>query len=202
MHFLPDIFVTCEACRGRRYNRETLEVTYRHKTIADVLTLSVEEALEFFDAHRKIRHMLECLHDVGLDYLELGQSSTTLSGGEAQRIKLASELGLKSAGHNLYLLDEPTTGLHFADIEKLLAVFDRLAEAGHTLVVIEHNLDVIKCADWIIGLGPEGGDGGGTVVATGPPESVAASSRSHTGRYLRDHLPRRRAPRRRAVAAR
>jgi excinuclease ABC subunit A len=202
MHFLPDIFVTCEACRGRRYNRETLEITYRHKTIADVLTLPVEEALEFFDAHTKVRRMLECLHDVGLDYLELGQPSTTLSGGEAQRIKLASELGMASGGHSLYLLDEPTTGLHFADIEKLLAVFDRLAEAGHTLVVIEHNLDVIKCADWIIDLGPEGGDGGGTVVATGPPEAVARVRPSHTGGYLKSLLPRPRTPRRRAAAAR
>jgi excinuclease ABC subunit A len=202
MHFLPDIFVTCEVCRGRRYNRETLEITYRHKTIADVLTMPVEEAIEFFDAHRRIRRMLECLHDVGLDYLELGQPSTTLSGGEAQRIKLASELGLTSADHSLYLLDEPTTGLHFADIEKLLAVFDRLAEAGHTLVVIEHNLDVIKCADWIIDLGPEGGDGGGTVVATGTPEAVAGVRGSYTGRFLKGQLPRPRAPRRRVGAAR
>ncbi|MHC4347179.1 MAG: excinuclease ABC subunit UvrA, partial [Planctomycetota bacterium] len=202
MHFLPDIFVTCEVCRGRRYNRETLEITYRHKTIADVLTMPVEDAMEFFDAHRRIRRMLQCLHDVGLDYLELGQPSTTLSGGEAQRIKLASELGTASAGHALYLLDEPTTGLHFADIEKLLDVFGRLAEAGNTLVVIEHNLDVIKCADWIIDLGPEGGDGGGTVVATGPPESVAAVKRSHTGRYLKGLLARPRAPRRRVAAAR
>jgi excinuclease ABC subunit A len=202
MHFLPDIFVTCEVCRGRRYNRETLEITYRHKTIADVLTMPVEDAMEFFDAHRRIRRMLQCLHDVGLDYLELGQPSTTLSGGEAQRIKLASELGTASGGHTLYLLDEPTTGLHFADIEKLLDVFGRLAEAGNTLVVIEHNLDVIKCADWIIDLGPEGGDGGGTVVATGPPESIAAVRRSHTGRYLKEQLPRRQTSKRRAVAAR
>jgi excinuclease ABC subunit A len=202
MHFLPDIFVTCEACRGRRYNRETLEITYRHKTIADVLTMPVEDAMEFFDAHTRIRRMLQCLHDVGLDYLELGQPSTTLSGGEAQRIKLASELGMSSGGHALYLLDEPTTGLHFADIEKLLGVFARLAEAGHTLIVIEHNLDVVKCADWIIDLGPEGGDGGGTVVTTGPPEKVATVKRSHTGRYLKEHLPRRRAPRKRVAATR
>jgi excinuclease ABC subunit A len=202
MHFLPDIFVTCEVCRGQRYNRETLEITYRHKTIADVLRMPVEEAMEFFDAHRRIRRMIECLHDVGLDYLELGQPSTTLSGGEAQRIKLASELGTASNGHALYLLDEPTTGLHFADIEKLLDVLNRLAEAGHTLVVIEHNLDVIKCADWIIDLGPEGGDGGGSVVATGPPEAVARVRPSHTGRYLKALLPRPRTPRRRAAAAR
>ncbi len=173
MHFLPDIFVTCEVCRGARYNRETLEVTYRHKTSADVLAMPVEEALDFFEAHTRTRRMLECLHDVGLEYLHLGQPSTTLSGGEAQRIKLASELGSPSTGHALYVLDEPTTGLHFADIEKLLSVFDRLAEAGNTLVVIEHNLDVVKSADWIIDLGPEGGDRGGMVVATGTPERVA-----------------------------
>jgi len=188
MHFLPDIFVTCEVCDGKRYNRETLEVTYRHKTIADVLDMPVEDAIEFFDAHKRTRRMLECLRDVGLEYLQLGQPSTTLSGGEAQRIKLASELGSPSAGHALYVLDEPTTGLHFADIEKLLSVFDRLADAGNTLVVIEHNLDVIKSADWIIDLGPEGGDGGGRVVATGTPEQVARTRGSHTGRYLKPLL--------------
>ncbi|MEE8155744.1 MAG: excinuclease ABC subunit UvrA, partial [Phycisphaerales bacterium] len=185
MHFLPDVFVTCQTCKGRRYNRETLEITYRHKTIADVLDLSVEEAVEFFDAHPRTLRMLRCLYDVGLDYLQIGQPSTTLSGGEAQRIKLASELGLASTGRTLYVLDEPTTGLHFADIEKLLNVLNRLANHGNTLVVIEHNLDVIKCADWIIDLGPEGGDRGGTVVATGPPSRVAKSKRSHTGRYLK-----------------
>ncbi|MEE9128533.1 MAG: excinuclease ABC subunit A, partial [Phycisphaerales bacterium] len=185
MHFLPDVFVTCQTCKGRRYNRETLEITYRHRTIADVLDLSVEEAVEFFDAHPRTLRMLGCLYDVGLDYLQLGQPSTTLSGGEAQRIKLASELGLASTGRTLYVLDEPTTGLHFADIEKLLNVLNRLANHGNTLVVIEHNLDVIKCADWIIDLGPEGGDRGGTVVATGPPWRIAKSRRSYTGRYLK-----------------
>jgi len=188
MHFLPDIFVTCEICDGKRYNRETLEVTYRHKTIADVLDMPVEDAIEFFEAHKRTRRMLECLRDVGLEYLQLGQPSTTLSGGEAQRIKLASELGSPSSSHTLYVLDEPTTGLHFADIEKLLNVFNRLTDAGNTLVVIEHNLDVIKCADWIIDLGPEGGDGGGRVVATGTPEQVARTRGSHTGLYLKPLL--------------
>ena len=191
MHFLPDVFVTCEICKGRRYNRETLEVSYRHKTIADILEMTVEEAVDFFEAHRRIQRMVRCLHDVGLDYLHLGQPSTTLSGGEAQRIKLASELGHHSTGHTLYLLDEPTTGLHFADVEKLLAVLDRLADQGNTLVVIEHNLDVVKCADWIIDLGPEGGDHGGRIVAAGPPERIAAVKKSHTGRYLKPLLGRR-----------
>jgi excinuclease ABC subunit A len=188
MHFLPDVFVTCEVCRGRRYNRETLEVTYRHKSIADVLDLTVEAAIAFFDAHPRVLRMLGCLHDVGLDYLHLGQPSTTLSGGEAQRIKLASELGLQAPGHTLYVLDEPTTGLHFADVEKLLDVLRRLADQGHTLVVIEHNLDVVKCADWIIDLGPEGGDRGGTVVAAGTPEEIVKVKASYTGRYLKPLL--------------
>jgi excinuclease ABC subunit A len=188
MHFLPDVYVTCEVCRGKRYNPETLQVTYRHKTISDVLEMTVEDAVEFFDAHPKVKRMSECLHDVGLDYLQLGQPSTTLSGGEAQRVKLASELGSSSNGHTLYVLDEPTTGLHFADVEKLLRVLHRLADQGHTLVVIEHNLDVIKCADWIIDLGPEGGDRGGTVVAAGTPSKVVQSRRSHTGRYLKPVL--------------
>ncbi|MBT8487178.1 MAG: excinuclease ABC subunit UvrA [Phycisphaerae bacterium] len=191
MHFLPDVFVTCVTCRGRRYNRETLEVTFRHKTIADVLEMTVEAALEFFDAHPRVLRMLQCLNDVGLEYLRLGQPSTTLSGGEAQRIKLASELGNQATGHTLYVLDEPTTGLHFADVEKLLNVLNRLADQGNTLVVIEHNLDVIKCADWIIDLGPEGGTGGGTVVATGTPEAIGRHRTSHTGRALKPHLPRR-----------
>jgi excinuclease ABC subunit A len=202
MHFLADIFVTCEVCRGTRYNRETLDVLFHHKSIAEVLALPVDEAVEFFAAQRRILRMLECLRDVGLEYLQLGQPSTTLSGGEAQRIKLASELGSPASGNALYVLDEPTTGLHFADIEKLLGVLDRLAAAGNTLVVIEHNLDVIKCADWIIDLGPEGGDGGGTVVAAGPPEAIAAAPASHTGRYLRELLPRPAPRRRRAVAVR
>jgi excinuclease ABC subunit A len=188
MHFLPDVFVTCEVCKGKRYNRETLEITYRHKSVADVLDLTVEQAVEFFDAHPRIKRMAECLHDVGLDYLQLGQPSTTLSGGEAQRIKLASELGMGSTGHTLYILDEPTTGLHFADVEKLLGVLNRLADAGNTLVVIEHNLDVIKCADWIIDLGPEGGDRGGEVVVAGTPDAIARHRGSHTGQYLKPLL--------------
>ncbi|MCZ6835890.1 MAG: excinuclease ABC subunit UvrA [Planctomycetota bacterium] len=188
MHFLPDVFVTCEVCQGRRYNRETLEVTYRHKSIADVLGMTVETALEFFEAHPRVNRMLHCLHDVGLDYLELGQPSTTLSGGEAQRIKLARELGTASTGQTLYVLDEPTTGLHFADVEKLIGVLNRLADQGNSLVVIEHNLDVIKGADWIIDLGPEGGDKGGKVVATGTPQQIIRCKASHTGQYLKSLL--------------
>jgi excinuclease ABC subunit A len=196
MHFLPDVYVECEICKGKRYNRETLEVTYRGRNIADVLSMTVEEALGFFDAHPRIARSLQCLHDVGLDYLQLGQPSTQLSGGEAQRVKLATELAkggsasgpLPTNGRTLYILDEPTTGLHFEDIRKLIAVFDRLADAGHTLLVIEHNLDVIKCADWVIDLGPEGGDAGGRVVATGTPEQVARCEGSFTGKYLRTVL--------------
>jgi len=200
MHFLPDVFVTCEICKGSRYNRETLEVHYRGRTIADVLSMTVEDAIPFFEAHPRTLRMIQCLHDVGLDYVELGQPSTTLSGGEAQRIKLAAELGNQSGGHTLYVLDEPTTGLHFADIERLLGVLGRLADAGHTLVVIEHNLDVIKCADWIIDLGPEGGDRGGTVVAAGRPEDVTEHAASHTGRYLRPLLQLKRSARPAAAA--
>ncbi|MEE2971537.1 MAG: excinuclease ABC subunit UvrA, partial [Planctomycetota bacterium] len=188
MHFLPDVFVECETCGGRRYNRETLEVRYRGKNIADVLDLTVEDAVDFFEAHPKIHRMLACVRDVGLDYMQLGQASTTLSGGEAQRVKLASELGSRPSGHSLYVLDEPTTGLHFEDVRKLLSVLQRLADAGNTLVVIEHNLDVVKCADWILDLGPEGGDGGGLVVAEGTPEQVAQNEASHTGRWLRTVL--------------
>jgi len=188
MHFLPDVFVECETCRGRRYNRETLEVRYRGRNIADVLDLTVEDAVDFFEAHPKIHRMMSCVRDVGLDYMQLGQASTTLSGGEAQRVKLASELGSRPTGHTLYVLDEPTTGLHFEDVRKLLSVLQRLADAGNTLVVIEHNLDVIKCADWIIDLGPEGGDRGGTIVAEGTPEDLAAHDESHTGRWLRTVL--------------
>jgi len=188
MHFLPDVFVTCETCRGKRYNRETLEVHYRGKTIADVLEMTVEEALEFFENFPKIVQMLQAINDVGLSYVQLGQSSTTLSGGEAQRVKLASELGKTSTGQTLFILDEPTTGLHFADVEKLLNVLQRLAEQGNTIVVIEHNLDVIKSADWVIDLGPEGGDRGGTVVAEGAPEQIAEHEHSYTGAFLRDHL--------------
>jgi len=195
MHFLPDVFVTCEVCKGKRYNRETLEITYRHKTISDVLDMTVEDAVQFFEAHPKTLRMLRCLHDVGLDYVQLGQPSTTLSGGEAQRIKLASELGNGTTAHTLYVLDEPTTGLHFADVDRLVGVLNRLADAGHTLVVIEHNLDVIKCADWVIDLGPEGGDRGGHIVATGTPEDITRVKASHTGRYLKPLLEPRKPPR-------
>ncbi len=188
MHFLPDIFVTCEACKGRRYNRETLEIRYHGKNIADVLEMQVEEALEFFSAFPKTRRILQTLYDVGLGYIALGQSSTTLSGGEAQRVKLSAELAKVATGNTLYILDEPTTGLHFADISRLLEVFNRLADRGNTLLVIEHNPDVIKCADWIIDLGPEGGDEGGRIVAEGPPEAIAAEPRSHTGRVLARYL--------------
>ncbi len=189
MHFLPDVYVPCETCHGRRYNRETLEVRFKGKSIADILEMSVEEALQFFVKIPKIRRRLQTLHDVGLDYVKLGQPATTLSGGEAQRVKLAAELSKIATGRTLYILDEPTTGLHFADIEKLLEVLQRLADAGNTVVVIEHNLDVIKQADWIIDLGPEGGEEGGEVLATGTPEQIAAIDSSHTGRYLRQVLP-------------
>ncbi len=193
MHFLPDVYVQCESCKGTRYNRETLEVTYRHRNIAEVLKMTIEEALDFFDAHPKSKRMLQCLHDVGLDYLELGQPSPALSGGEAQRIKLATELGKGATSygaeqHNLYILDEPTTGLHFHDIKKLLAVLNSLANLGNTLVVIEHNLDVIKSADWIIDLGPEGGEAGGQIIAQGTPEQIVKNKNSHTGHYLKSHM--------------
>jgi len=189
MHFLPDVYVPCETCHGRRYNRETLEVHFKGKSIADVLEMSVEEALQFFVKIPKIRRRLQTLHDVGLDYVKLGQPATTLSGGEAQRVKLAAELSKIATGRTLYILDEPTTGLHFADIQKLLEVLQRLADAGNTVVVIEHNLDVIKQADWIVDLGPEGGEEGGEVLAVGTPEQVAQVESSHTGRYLREVLP-------------
>jgi len=189
MHFLPDVYVTCQECKGARYNRETLEVRYKGKNIADVLAMRIEEALGFFDAFPKIKQLLKALNDVGLSYVELGQSSTTLSGGEAQRVKLASELGKTATGHTLYVLDEPTTGLHFADIHNLLNVLNRLADMGNTIIVIEHNLDVIKCADWIIDMGPEGGDGGGQIVAQGTPETVAQCGESYTGQFLARHLP-------------
>ena len=188
MHFLPDVYVTCQECGGSRYNRETLEVRYKGKNIADVLAMRVEEALGFFDAFPKIKQLLKALNDVGLSYVELGQSSTTLSGGEAQRVKLATELGKTSTGHTLYVLDEPTTGLHFADIHNLLNVLNRLADMGNTIVVIEHNMDVIKCADWIVDLGPEGGDAGGQIVAQGTPEDIAACAESYTGQFLTKHL--------------
>ena len=184
MHFLPDLFVTCEVCGGRRYNRETLEIFYKGRSIADVLDMTVEEAVDFLGNVPSVLRPLQTLHDVGLDYLHLGQPATQLSGGEAQRIKLSRELARKATGRTLYLLDEPTTGLHFADVERLLAVLMRLVERGNTVVVIEHHLDVLKCADWVIDLGPEGGERGGEIVAVGPPEKVARSRRSHTGRAL------------------
>src|SRR5438105_10864775 len=189
MHFLPDVYVPCETCHGRRYNRETLEVRFKGKSIADVLEMSVEEALRFFAKIPKIRRKLQTLHDVGLDYVKLGQPATTLSGGEAQRVKLAKELSKVATGRTLYILDEPTTGLHFADIEKLLDVLQRLVDAGNTVLVIEHNLDVIKQADWLIDLGPEGGEAGGEIVAVGTPEQVAEVEESFTGQYLREVLP-------------
>jgi excinuclease ABC subunit A len=191
MHFLPDVYVPCETCKGRRYNRETLEVRFKGKTIADVLEMSVEEALKFFAKIPKIRRRLQTLHDVGLDYMRLGQPATTLSGGEAQRVKLAAELGKVATGRTLYILDEPTTGLHFADIEKLLEVLQRLVDTGNTVLVIEHNLDVIKQSDWVIDLGPEGGEAGGELIAVGTPEDVAAVPESYTGRFLRPLLERR-----------
>ncbi|MBQ8074273.1 MAG: excinuclease ABC subunit UvrA [Clostridia bacterium] len=188
MHFLPDLYVPCEVCHGRRYNRETLEVTWQGKNIYEVLEMTVEEALPFFENHPQIRRKLETLFDVGLGYMKLGQSSTTLSGGEAQRVKLATELSRKATGRTIYLLDEPTTGLHMADVDKLISVLQRLTDAGNSVLVIEHNLDVIKVADWLIDLGPEGGDGGGTVVAEGTPEQVAGTEASFTGQYLRPLL--------------
>jgi excinuclease ABC subunit A len=181
--------VTCDVCKGRRYNRETLDVRYKGMSIAEVLDMTVREALGFFDAVPVIRTKLQTLDEVGLDYIRLGQSATTLSGGEAQRVKLATELSRRATGRTLYILDEPTTGLHFADIQKLLDVLNRLVDAGNTVVIIEHNLDVIKTADWIIDLGPEGGDEGGRVVATGTPEAIARQAeRSYTGQFLRSHL--------------
>ena len=188
MHFLPDVYVPCEVCQGKRYNRETLEVKYKGKSIFDVLDMTVEEALEFFEPVPSIRRKIETLNDVGLSYIKLGQPSTTLSGGEAQRIKLATELSKRSTGKTIYILDEPTTGLHFADVHKLTEILQRLAEGGNTVVVIEHNLDVIKTADYIIDMGPEGGDRGGTVIATGTPEEVAEQEVSYTGQYLKKYL--------------
>jgi excinuclease ABC subunit A len=188
MHFLPDLFVTCEVCRGRRYDRETLEIHYKGKSIADVLEMTVEEAVGFLENVPSVRRPLETLHEVGLDYVHLGQPATTLSGGEAQRIKLARELARRATGRTLYLLDEPTTGLHFADVERLLRVLQRLVELGNSVVVIEHHLDVVKSADWVIDLGPEGGAEGGRIVAEGTPEAVAACAASHTGRALREVL--------------
>ena len=190
MHFLPDIYVPCEVCRGKRYNRETLEVRYKGKSIADVLDMTVEEALEFFAPLPRLAKKLQTLYDVGLGYVRLGQPSTTLSGGEAQRVKLATELSRKDTGRTLYVLDEPTTGLHVADVKHLLEILQRLCGGGSSVLVIEHNLDVIKTADYIIDLGPEGGNRGGTVVATGTPEEVAAVAGSYTGQYLKPILER------------
>jgi excinuclease ABC subunit A len=188
MHFLPDVYVPCDVCRGKRYNRETLEIRYKGKNIHEVLEMTVEDALEFFRNVPVVAKKLQTLTDVGLSYVRLGQNATTLSGGEAQRVKLAKELSKRDTGRTLYILDEPTTGLHFHDIEHLLEVLHRLRDRGNTIVVIEHNLDVIKTADWIIDLGPEGGDGGGEVIATGTPEDVAGNSRSFTGQYLNSLL--------------
>jgi excinuclease ABC subunit A len=190
MHFLADVFVECELCRGRRFNRETLEISYKGRNIADVLELTLDDAAGFFRSIPAVHGKLEVLQEVGLGYLKLGQSATTLSGGEAQRLKLASELARKATGQTLYLLDEPTTGLHFADIQKLLEVLLRLRDGGNTLIVIEHNLEVIKCADWIIDMGPEGGDEGGTLVVCGTAGDVAAHPSSHTGSWLRRVLQR------------
>jgi excinuclease ABC subunit A len=201
MHFLPDVYVTCDVCKGKRYNRETLEVTFRQKSIADVLDMTVEEGAEFFKAVPAIRDKLETLARVGLDYIHIGQQATTLSGGEAQRIKLAKELSRRATGRTLYILDEPTTGLHFHDVAKLLEVLHELVEAGNTVVVIEHNLEVIKTADWIIDMGPEGGDGGGRIVVAGTPEDVARCKESHTGRYLKELLARRPSSRAKREAA-
>jgi excinuclease ABC subunit A len=189
MHFLADVYVPCEVCQGKRFNDATLQVKYNNLSIADVLDLTVDEALQLFKNHPQIRRALETLADVGLGYIALGQSSPTLSGGEAQRVKLSRELSKRSTGRTLYILDEPTTGLHFDDIKKLLGVLERLVQAGNTVVVIEHNLDVIKTADHIIDVGPEGGDAGGRVVATGTPEEVAAVKESYTGQFLREMLP-------------
>ena len=184
MHFLPDIYIQCEACKGRRYNKEAQEVLFKNTSIADVLRLTVKEALSLFKNQPKISRKLQTLSDVGLDYIELGQPATQLSGGEAQRVKLATELSRRSTGKTLYILDEPTTGLHFADVEKLLAVLHRLVGQGNTAIVIEHNLDVVKTADWLIDLGPEGGDAGGELIAQGTPEEILENPLSSTGHYL------------------
>ena len=190
MHFLPDVYVPCDVCDGKRYNRETLEITYKGYNISDVLDMTIEQGLELFEAIPSIARKLETLMDVGLSYVKLGQSATTLSGGEAQRVKLAKELSRRDTGRTLYILDEPTTGLHFHDIENLLVVLHRLRDDGNTVVVIEHNLDVIKTADWIVDLGPEGGHRGGTILATGTPEHIASLEHSWTGRFLRPLLER------------
>jgi excinuclease ABC subunit A len=188
MHFLPDVYVPCEVCGGKRYNHETLEVKYKGKSIYDVLNMTVEEALVFFENVKTIKRKIQTLYDVGLGYVKLGQPSTELSGGEAQRIKLATELSRASTGKTIYILDEPTTGLHFADVQKLVKILHDLVDAGNTVVVIEHNLDVIKTGDYIIDMGPEGGSGGGTVVSQGTPEQVAKCKESYTGAYIKKML--------------
>ena len=188
MHFLPDVYVACDVCKGKRFNRETLEVKYKGKSISDVLEMSVAEALEFFQNVPKIATRLQTLYDVGLDYIKLGQSATTLSGGEAQRVKLALELNKRATGKTLYVLDEPSTGLHFYDIDKLMKMLHQLADNGNTVLIIEHNMDIIKCADWIIDLGPEGGDGGGEIIFKGTPEQIIKSKTSYTGKYLKKYL--------------
>ncbi|AJA63128.1 MULTISPECIES: excinuclease ABC subunit UvrA [Bradyrhizobium] len=200
MHFLPDVYVTCDVCKGKRYNRETLEVLFKGKSIADVLDMTVEEAAEFFKAVPRVRETFQTLHRVGLDYIHVGQQATTLSGGEAQRVKLAKELSKRATGRTLYILDEPTTGLHFHDVKKLLEVLHELVAQGNTVVVIEHNLEVIKTADWVIDLGPEGGDGGGEIVAWGPPEDIAKAPRSYTGKFLEPVLKKARKPKRRSTS--
>jgi excinuclease ABC subunit A len=189
MHFLPDVYVTCDECKGKRYNRDTLEMVYKGKNISDILEMNVTQALEFFSNIPRIREKLETLNEVGLGYITLGQSAPTLSGGEAQRIKLSRELSKRSTGRTLYLLDEPTTGLHFADVRNLLEVLNRLTDKGNTIIIIEHNLEVIKTADHVIDLGPEGGDKGGYVVASGTPEKIIQNKNSYTGHYLKSHLP-------------
>jgi excinuclease ABC subunit A len=188
MHFLADVYVPCDVCKGSRYNRETLEVKYKGKTISDVLEMTVEEALIFFDNIPKIKRKLQTLYDVGLGYIRLGQSATTLSGGEAQRVKLSTELSKRSTGKTIYILDEPTTGLHTADVHKLIEVLQKLVDNGNSVVVIEHNLDVIKTSDYIIDLGPEGGDNGGKIIAKGTPEEVSKNNKSYTGKYLKKIL--------------
>jgi excinuclease ABC subunit A len=190
MHFLPDVYVTCDTCKGKRYNRETLEVLFKGKSIAEILDMTVEEAADFFKAVPSVRDKMDTLKRVGLGYVKVGQSATTLSGGEAQRVKLSKELSKRATGRTLYILDEPTTGLHFEDVRKLLEVLHELVDQGNTMVVIEHNLDVVKTADWLLDFGPEGGDGGGEIVAVGTPEAVAASKESWTGRYLDEVLKR------------
>jgi excinuclease ABC subunit A len=201
MHFLPDVYVTCDVCKGKRYNRETLEILFKGKSISDVLDMTVEEGADFFKAVPAIRDKMETLKRVGLGYIKVGQSATTLSGGEAQRVKLSKELSRRATGRTLYILDEPTTGLHFEDIRKLLEVLHELVDQGNTVVVIEHNLDVIKTADWLLDFGPEGGDGGGQIVAIGTPEQVAANTASWTGRYLVEALNRHEERRRERVGS-